>query len=118
MRLVRDSAGSGFPLWGSGPGRAGCCAKRASPRSGSARSSGRLRRSSSIPVGSAPATLSHVCAPQDLRGALVEAFAAAHLLEAGEQVAGAQAALLRAAEVVQDATAIEHQQAEIGRAHV
>src|SRR5438445_167665 len=60
---------------------------------------------------------SDVRPPQERRRGLVQLLAAPHLLEAGEEVVDPQAALLGAAEVVNDAAAVHHDQpvAEVGR---
>src|SRR6185436_3898562 len=56
------------------------------------------------------ASASDIGAAQELRRALVEHLAAAHVLEAAEEVLRAQAALVRTGEVVEHASAVHHHQ--------
>src|SRR5206468_4598425 len=54
---------------------------------------------------------SHVTPPQHLSDGLIELFGAADFFEAGEEVFGAKAAFLGAAEVMNDAPAVHHDEA-------
>src|SRR2546425_3890455 len=54
---------------------------------------------------------SHVTPPQHLSDGLIELFGAADFFEAGEEVFGAKAAFLGAAEVMNNAAAVHHDEA-------
>src|ERR1051326_2852087 len=60
---------------------------------------------------------SHVTSPQHLSDGFIELFSAADFFEAGEEVFGAKAAFLGAAEVMNDPAAVHHDEAvaETGR---